>query len=75
MSFRVEDREYTQNQRAEKNLLNIVLVNLQVQVSTRNLRLLVIDKSHIENHAKDLNTRILIEKKGEQAKGLNKAYL
>ena len=73
MSSRVEDREYTRNQRAEKNLKNIVLVSLQVQVSTRNLeRLLVKDKSHIENHVKDLNMRILVEKKGDKAKGLNK---
>ena len=73
MSSRVEDQEYTRNQRAEKNLKNIVLVSLQVQVSTRNLeRLLVKDKSHIENHVKDLNMRILVEKKGDKAKGLNK---
>ena len=73
MSFRVEDQEYTRNQRAEKNLKNIVLVSLQVEVSTRNLeRLLVKDKSHIENHVKDLNMRILVEKKGDKAKGLNK---
>ena len=75
MLSRVEDQEYTRNQRAEKNLLNIVLVNLQVQVSTRNLRLLVIDKNHIENPAEDLNMRILLEKKGEQAKGLNREYM
>ena len=73
ISSRVEDREYTRNQRAEKNLKNIVLVSLQVQVSTRNLeRLLAKDKSHIENHVKDLNMRIQVEKKGDKAKGLNK---
>ena len=76
MSSRAEDQEYTRNQRVEKNLQNIVLVNLRVQVSIKNLeRLLVTDKSHIENHVKDLSMRMLIEKKGDQVKGLNKEYL
>ena len=51
-------------------------MNLQVLVSIKNLeRLLVMDKSHIENHVRDLNMKILIENKGERAKGLNKEYL
>ena len=76
MSSRAEDQEYTRNQRVEKNLQSIVLVNLRVQVSIKNLeRLLVMDKSHIENHVKDLSMRMLIEEKEDQAKGLNKEYL
>ena len=73
MSSRAEDQEYTRNQRVEKNLQSIVLVNLRVRVSIKNLkRLLVMDKSHIENHVEDLSMRMLIEKKGDQAKDLNK---
>ena len=76
MSSRAEDQEYTRNQRVEKNLQSIVLVNLRVRVSIKNLkRLLVMDKSHIENHVEDLSMRMLIEKKGDQAKDLNKEYL
>ena len=76
MSSRAEDLEYTQNQRVEKNLQNIVLVSLQVQVSIKNLkRLLVIGKSLIESHVKDLNTSTLVENKEDKVKGLNKEYL